>query len=597
MAVAMTFRQKILSSYVGLFLLFVLLMLIVVQISVGTVVRRALRDRATELIEAVQSTDTIEDAIQMLKGHERTFFFRVGILDSQGRILYDSKARKLFGAAFDPTFQTNHPEVWEALADGEGYHEDYSALFSQKFAYLAQSFDFHGQTLVLRLAFPFKPIESLSQDFEFGFLLLMILVLLTFCFMTWLIINYLTRPVSNILKAIRPYQQGFVDRLPFIPIYRPGSPSEFDQLAHTFNQLSRRIEAQIHSLKRERNEKEALLLSMTEGVVAVDGSLKLIFINSAALRILGVRSPPLEHTTLESLESRRKEIHQQVLECLQAVLSSKETVHQTFQTETPKLEVLDLVGAPITGGDGALLVLQDVTTQYQVVRVGKEFVANASHELRTPITIIHGFAETLHEYQDLRREVIQEITEKILRSCQRMESLIQNLLLLADLENQCSAKNRTFAFDEVLETSLDHLTVMHPQIQVDCQIEGMPLWVYGQPDLMELMIMNLLGNAVKYSPDHPEISVGASRDGEGILFTITDHGIGIPEGDVEHIFERFYTVDKARSRRLGGAGLGLALVKTIVDQHRGKIEVKSIVGQGTTFKVWLPCCPEEHSRF
>jgi signal transduction histidine kinase len=229
-----------------------------------------------------------------------------------------------------------------------------------------------------------------------------------------------------------------------------------------------------------------------------------------------------------------------------------------------------------------------VTTQYEVVRVGQEFVANASHELRTPITIIHGFAETLHDNRNLEKSLVHDITGKILRSCERMESLIQNLLLLADLESHRAFNYRVFAFDESLDRCIEQFRILHPSIRPETQIRDCPLLISGQEDLIELMVMNLLNNAVKYSKEQPIISIRAYRDHSSVVFSIEDRGIGIPREDIDHIFKRFYTVDKARSRRLGGAGLGLALVKTIVDQHSGHIDVVSEENKGTTFTIRFP---------
>ncbi|MEK7339515.1 MAG: ATP-binding protein, partial [Verrucomicrobiota bacterium] len=237
---------------------------------------------------------------------------------------------------------------------------------------------------------------------------------------------------------------------------------------------------------------------------------------------------------------------------------------------------------------GAIVVLQDKTSHYKVLEMGKDFVANASHELRTPITIITGFAETLQDLPDLPRDVVIEITEKIVRNCQRMDSLVKNLLTLADLENLPPSRFTECDVVAIVETCRQVVLSLYEKAKIHIEKSEESILVAADPDILELAIINLLDNAAKYSPPPAEILVQIAQLSEEVSITIQDKGIGIPVADLEHIFERFYTVDKAHSRRLGGAGLGLSIVKTIIENHHGVISVKSEMGVGTTFTILLP---------
>ncbi|MFZ4099217.1 MAG: sensor histidine kinase [Chlamydiia bacterium] len=582
----LTFRNKILASYAVLFVVLLMGMFAMVQFSVRTVVHGALADSAKTLIESVQTTPNLDQAIQLLKENERTFFYRVGLLDDQQHALYDSKGRKLFGPAWDPTYQTRHPEVIEALRDGVGYEEAWSTLFDQKFAYFAERFDFHGQTLVMRLAFPFEPIDQLTHGLEIGFILLTSLVLLIFAALTLLVITYLTRPVEVILQAIRPYQQGRVSELPTIAYSSKRIPSEFDQLAHTLNDLRDRIRSQIRDLVHERNEKLALLESLREGVIALTAPDQLSFINNAARTML--KLPP-GSTDWNAVTSRRSDLAEHAHTLLLRTLQTRRVHEETVELHEPRLQAISLTCTPVTGENAALLVMHDITSQTQIIRLGKDFVANASHELRTPITIIRGFAETLHEYGASSTDALHDMTEKIIRNCSRMESLIQSLLLLADLENQPTGTLQPVDCQLLCEDCVDQLVTIHPQVRAHVKGPGHELCIAeGDAELLTMVITNLLNNAVKYSDPPARIDVRVERHHDFIQIEVQDHGIGISATDLPHIFDRFYRVDKARTRRLGGAGLGLAIVYTIVQRHNGTIRAESIPDQGTTFRIHLP---------
>ena len=247
----------------------------------------------------------------------------------------------------------------------------------------------------------------------------------------------------------------------------------------------------------------------------------------------------------------------------------------------------DVVAIP-KKDQGLLLIFQDKTADYKIMQMGKEFVSNSSHELRTPITIIRGFAETLQDLPKLTPQMLQQITEKIINTSKRLENIISNLLMLADLDNLGALKLGICDLKEILERQKAELLLLHQEAKIVLDLPSENMFVSADRGLLELAVRNLLENAVKYSNERPVVQVLLEKRNHELQISVKDQGIGIAEEDLAHIFERFYTVDKARSRKSGGVGLGLSLVKNIIEKHRGKIEVFSQPNQGSTFTLKLP---------
>lgn len=236
-------------------------------------------------------------------------------------------------------------------------------------------------------------------------------------------------------------------------------------------------------------------------------------------------------------------------------------------------------------------MLQDKTSLHKVIELGRDFIANASHELKTPITIIRGFAETLYDHPELSREVYREITEKIVSNCQRMDTLVKNLLTLAAVDEGLP-RSRLQECDlvDLSEQAIQTILTVYPDAQITIETKGEePFHLMADSDLVLQAILNLLDNAVKYSKPPAQVKIHIEKEGKEIIkMRITDQGIGIPQEDLDRIFERFYAVDKSHSRSLGGSGLGLSIVERIIEKHLGKIDVQSELGKGTTFLVTLP---------
>ena len=346
-----------------------------------------------------------------------------------------------------------------------------------------------------------------------------------------------------------------------------------------------KIHKEIRLIIDEKNKNEEILNSLIEGVIVLDNEGLITYANQMAKKLF-------QEKVLKKLffhELKKTPFLEKCLALAQKAQKAK-TLKRKFILLDEALKVcFDVVAIP-KQDQGLLLIFQDKTADYKIMQMGKEFVSNSSHELRTPITIIRGFAETLQDFPKLTPQMLKQITEKIINTSKRLENIISNLLMLADLDNLGALKLGTCDLKEILERQKAELLLLHQgaEITLEMPSEKENLLISADRGLLELAVRNLLENAVKYSDTKPVVQVLLEKRNHELWLSVKDQGIGIAEEDLTHIFERFYTVDKARSRKSGGVGLGLSLVKNIIEKHRGKIEVFSQPNQGSIFTIKLP---------
>jgi two-component system phosphate regulon sensor histidine kinase PhoR len=583
----LSFRKKIFLTEIVLVAILIAILFPVAGLIVDHIMRTSLVDRARVRIADLEKAPDEAAMIEIMKSRSEFIFVPVSLLDDKGKVIFhsflpNSPESELM---FD---QESETEVQEALKYGVGFNEHQSPFFSGKFYYIAVAFTAHNKKYVLHMNYRAEEIDKLVIDFKIGILVFTILILIISSTLHTIIIQFIMRPVQQIIDAIRPYKEGKEELLPRIILNESMQAGEFSKLATTFNSLTDRIQQQIEYLTRQREETEEILESSGEGIIAADPSARVTFANRTACRMLGVTSDQVIGQTLDGLKASAgglaKKCHDLIVHALQ---TSEPAVHTWIVREKAPL-YLDLISAPLAHRDGALLVFQDKTSDYRIVELGKDFVANASHELRTPITIIRGFAETLQDLPNISQEMLQDIIEKIVRTCIRLDKLVRSLLTLADIENLSEDRFRPVNLIPLVENCVHNLLTVNPSVQVSvrCDVEAVP--IIADPDLFELAIMNILENAVKYSQEPARIEISMEIVNQEVYLRMKDHGIGMSEKDLPHVFERFYTVDKARSRKSGGTGLGLSIVKIILEKHKGKIIATSELGQGSTFTFVLP---------
>jgi two-component system phosphate regulon sensor histidine kinase PhoR len=443
---------------------------------------------------------------------------------------------------------------------------------------------FKRKILILDLVLFTIFVAALYPFFEIGMVLFIAGFLFLFVTTTLFIVHRMTLPIQQITRAIVHYAEGKEEFLR--PIILSYEDEEFDKIAYTLNSLSERIQKDFDLLKLQRKETEGILESLGEGVIALNPAGKITFANRVASKMLGAPHENIVGRSVLEIPSRHTHLLEKGRDLLLQVSQTSEPIVETVKTSNRLY--LDLIAAPLAHQNGAILVLQDKTSDHKVLEMGRDFIANASHELRTPITIIRGFAETLQDHPNLPPELLTEITGKIVRTCGRLEKLVKSLLTLSDIENVSKDGFQPIDLKDLVEHCKGTLLTVHPETKVEVFSQHPKNIVFADASLLEMAIANLLDNAVKYSQGPADIEIRLRALESKLELHIQDRGIGIPDTDVPHIFDRFYTVDKARSRKSGGAGLGLSIVKNIIEKHNGSIGVLSKLGQGSIFIIRLP---------
>ncbi len=578
----MSFRQRIFFIQLVLYLVFMILLFPFFKFLSVELVNNTLLDITSSLIERIETAKDEQEMIDILSHEQATVFYKITLMDANGKFLYDTYFQKAFeGQAFLHHFPP------ESLNEEDVF---YSKFLNKEYAFVSKSFITHGKEYILRTSFPYRLLGEVNKFFQIGFVIFGSILFILFAVVTWLVFYRLTNPIQKIINTIKPYRYGLYEYIPQIELDNTFEKnSDLHLLASILNTLSERVKLQIQNLTEERNEKEAILESLLEGVVAVDQENKVKYINFMGSKMLGIPKRYLLGKKLpDHMRQSQKALLKKCKDLFDDCQKREAVVTDSVFIDNKVKLYIDLIATPISGQSGAIVVMQDKSTHYKVLEIGKDFVANASHELRTPITIIKGFAETLHDLPEISPVMLKEITEKIVRSCERMEKLVRNLLILADIENLPESRFHICDIIPLMDKVEQMLLYLYPDATITFSKSPESLMIEADPDLLELAIANIFHNAAKYSKGPAKISVSIDTVGEELKIVICDQGIGIPEADLEHIFDRFYTVDKAHSRRLGGAGLGLSIVKNIVQKHDGMITVSSKVGVGSCFTIFLP---------
>jgi two-component system phosphate regulon sensor histidine kinase PhoR len=348
-------------------------------------------------------------------------------------------------------------------------------------------------------------------------------------------------------------------------------------------------------LQREQQKEDlhVLLGNMVEGVMVVDAQHVVRLVNGELIRLFDLKQSPLERTVLEGLREAKVELL--VRETLESGAPRREEIALQSSAGAEATQHFEVSAVPIRnkGGeiDGAVVVFHDITRIKQLEVMRRDFVANVSHELRTPLAIFRGYLETLTEHPDLPKEDLGRVLEAMQRNSNRLNALVEDLLVLTRLESrQVEADYQTIQLDVFFRQVIRDWEKRTDTGAVDLQWRSAENLPPLEVDVLrfEQVILNLLENAVAYSSPPRRIVLSAKLDGGLIEIGVSDNGIGIPPGDLPHIFERFYRVEKARSRGSGGTGLGLSICRQIIESHGGTIQAESELGKGTTIVLRLP---------
>ena len=412
----------------------------------------------------------------------------------------------------------------------------------------------------------------------------LVIGLLISLLLSFLLSKTMVGPIEKLTAGAEKVAAGdFDSRLPV------ESTDEIGVLTGTFNEMASVLQQTLAAVENERTKLDTLFLHMTDGVVAFDRAGRLIHWNPSAVAMLG-----------QSLgEDCRYDQLFGSLYSMEQILSLRRPDYAEAQQVVGD-RMLELYLAPFSNSQeegGVLIVLHDVTEQHRNEERRKEFVANVSHELRTPLTNVRSYAETLRSAEgDIPREMEDSFLDIIISETDRMTHIVQDLLTLSRLDaGNTEMRFAPFSFRESVE-NVCRANAMearrHGHTLICTLAKDMPE-ISGDRQRLEQVVTNILGNAIKYTPDGGHIAVTGGGSGRSAWVEVADDGIGIPEKDRERIFDRFYRVDKARSRESGGTGLGLSIALEIVQRHHGKLELMPHSGPGTTIRMTLPISQEQ----
>lgn len=395
----------------------------------------------------------------------------------------------------------------------------------------------------------------------------------------------LTRPLSEITETARQLIKGNWNA---VVKYPPSD--EIGEVACALNCLSRQVRESVDALEESKGRLEALLEHMSSGVMLVDCEGKMVLVNLAAEVILGI-------CEADALGRSQVEVTQNypLSQLISEVLQNWQPQRREISLFYPRERILDVTAAPVFGEgremSGVVVVLYDLTATRQLERMRADFMANVSHELKTPVTSIKGFAETLLEGALYNHRAAEEFLHIIDQEADRLARLINDLLELSKIEFR-ELKPRLVSLELTAEIK-EIVDLIRPRfrkkgLELHAELPDEPAFVQADPDLFQQVLVNLLDNSLKYTPNGGQVRVRLLSGPDEVVAVVEDTGVGIPAADLPRIFERFYRVDKARSRKLGGTGLGLAIVKHVVKAHGGRVWAESKQGRGSSFYFSLP---------
>jgi two-component system, OmpR family, phosphate regulon sensor histidine kinase PhoR len=484
---------------------------------------------------------------------------------------------------------SDRPEYREAAAGGVGVSIRHSTTLNEEMMYVAIPVTEGGHvTSVFRAAIPLTRVNLALAEL-YGRIAVATLVVAALAALLGL---YVSRRISGQVREIKDGAERLAGGDFAHKLYVPRT-LEFAAVAESLNAMAEELDEKIGTLTRERNEREAVLASMVEGVLAVDADERIIALNDAAAKLAGVTPEEAEGRTVQEV-LRNPDLQHVVAQTLSGHQPVEADIVMRVGADERSLQAN---GTLLRAGDGdasagAVVVLNDVTRLKRLEAVRRDFVANVSHELKTPVTSIKGFAETLEDGALDDPETARRFVGIIVGQADRLNSIIGDLLSLSTLEQRDGESRLTLQRADVCDVIRVAVEVCEPKAQAKAisivvACESCLLGAVNTP-LLEQAVVNLIDNAVKYSPEGSRVEVGLAETDEEIVIVVTDHGPGIPREHLPRLFERFYRVDKARSRDLGGTGLGLAIVKHIAQAHGGRVSVDSRVGVGSSFRIHLP---------
>lgn len=542
----------------------------------------ALTQRSNLIKEKIETSDLDSVNLQdFVKRYDNLSGARVTLIQINGKVLADSRE--------EPAQMDNHadrPEVIDALTGKTGISQRYSFTLKEDFMYAAVPiYSKDGKMIyVLRTGYPLTGVLKEAQNANTGLLLTVIFFGVIILVLGFIGVKNLLQPIENIKEAALRYSKGDFSQ----KIYPP-SDNELKTLAESLNSMAAQLDEKLDIIGEQNNLQEVVLESMKEGVLAVDYDERILLLNTTAAKILNISDIKVQGKTLQEV-IRVSEIQK----FFKKLISEESPQEAEIILQHEKDKFLQLSGTMLYDMDnkalGALVVFNDITNLKYLDTLKKDLVANVSHELRTPVTTIKGFIETLREGAIDDPKNAERFLNIISKHIDRLNMLIDDLLILSKLEEKpdeikVSNENISSVLNSVAEDYEFKANEKKIKLSINCNDK---LEARINKHLIEQAIGNLVDNAIKYSDKKTNIEAGAYIEDEQLIIYVNDEGYGISQDHMPRLFERFYRIDKGRSREEGGTGLGLAIVKHIINTMNGTIDVDSTPGKGTKFTVKIP---------
>jgi len=507
---------------------------------------------------------------------------RITVILPSGTVIGDSNN--------DPAGMDNHamrPEVIEARKGLVGTSIRYSTTLEQKMMYVAIPLtDRENIMAVIRTSLPITAIDKTLKSIQVKIALGGLLIALLAAVLSLYVSRRISRPIEKMKEGAEHFARGDLSyRLPETDLEEIGS------LADAMNRMAVQLDDRIKMIIKQRNEMEAILSSMEEGVIAFDVDERIISINQAAARIFKLETSDLVNRTVQEAV-RNPALQQFVRDALSTSENLRSDITLYHEGEriihTHSTSLFDSTGH----SSGILVVLNDVTQLRQLENIRRDFAANVSHEIKTPLTAIKGFVETLRHSHSEKPEDTERFIGIIDKHVNRLAAIVDDLISLSKIEQDDEKKEiklQKSPLKNILQAAMSNCRekAEREEITMDLQCEE-NLSAMIDPNLFEQAVFNLLDNAINYSERQSTVQISVAVQDAEIIISVQDHGLGISKEHHSRLFERFYRADKARNRKLGGTGLGLAIVKHIAQAHGGRVSVESAIGKGSTFSFYLP---------
>lgn len=507
---------------------------------------------------------------------------RITVIAESGRVVGDSDTLPA-----DMDDHRGRTEIADAFAGRVGQTIRYSSTERENRIYVAVPLMRNDRpAAVVRTSLPLAALTNTLAIVRWRIIIAVGIGILLHAMVTLIISRRMSRPLETIRLAAEQYASGDLQHR-----LRIADETEIGVLADTLNRMAEQLNERIRTVLRQQNEREAMLSSMEEGVLAVANDGMILNLNKACATLLGVEAGKLLGRSVYEVVRKAD-----LLQFVESALSGTSPVEGEIPIRGQQERWVCAHGTALEdshrGKIGVLIVLHDITRLRHLEEVRRDFVANVSHELRTPITSIKGFLETLADGALDDKENALRFLQIVLRQVNRLDAIIGDLLALSRIER--GAEGQT------IETTVEPIRPVLTAAMEMCEKKAhekkvaidlnCPENLVGEINaaLLEQAVVNLLDNAIKYSNAGSNIEISAEAEAESIVIRVKDHGCGIESRHLPRLFERFYRVDKARSRELGGTGLGLAIVRHIALAHRGTVSVESAVGVGSVFCIRLP---------